>query len=60
MVNILKLSYQIDNKIDDINFEEISRVKINSKSKDTITYAEFEINSKVEINYDEDLQDKKS
>lgn len=48
------------NKIDDINFEEISRVKINSKSKDTITYAEFEINSKVEINYDdEDLQDKK-
>lgn len=47
------------NKIDDINFEEISRVKINSKSKNMITYAEFEINSNVEINYDEDLKDKK-
>ena len=47
------------NKIDDINFEEISRVKINSKSKNMITYAEFEINSNVEINYDEDFKDKK-
>tara|TARA_B100000963_G_scaffold361559_1_gene397675 strand:+ start:3284 stop:5191 length:1908 start_codon:yes stop_codon:yes gene_type:complete len=47
------------NKIDDINFEEISRVKIDSKSKDMITYTEFEINSNVEIHYDEDLRDKK-
>ena len=48
------------NKIDNINFEEISRVKINSKSKNMITYAEFEINSITKINYDDvDLQDKK-
>lgn len=48
------------NKIDNINFEEISRVKINSKSKNMITYAEFEINSIAKINYDDvDLQDKK-